>query len=98
MDPQHDIDWKLIGNGVKSTTNEPGQFVTKSNLPVYDVYHSDNGARIVFDVMRQQCDNIDDYQDVLNHKKTAMKSIPQDSNMSLEKDVEHSKKIIEAMV
>ncbi|KAF9295066.1 hypothetical protein BGZ74_010976 [Mortierella antarctica] len=116
MDPHHDIAWKLIGNGVKSTTSEPGQFVTRSSLPIYNVYHSETGVHIVFDMMCQQCDNIYDYQDVLNHKKTAMKFVPQDSGTSLEeefdicfldtpgindtnnKDVEHSKRVIEAIV
>lgn len=116
MDPHHDIDWKLIGNGVKSTTGEPGQFVTRSNLPIYNVYHSDTGAHIIFEVMRQQCDNIYHYQDVLNHKKTAMKFVPQEPGTSFDeefdicfldtprindtnyRDVEHSKRIIEAMV
>ncbi|KAF9323458.1 hypothetical protein BG006_001430 [Podila minutissima] len=116
MDPHHGIDWKLIGNGLKATPGESAQFVTRSCLPIYNVYHSDTGAHIVFDVMRQQCDNIYDYQDALGHKKTAMKFVPQDSGTSLEeefdicfldtrgindtnyRDVEHSKRIIEAMV
>lgn len=113
MDPQHDIDWSRIGRGVKSMTREPDQSITKSNLPIYNMNHSDTGAHIDLNVLRCHCDNTDDYEDVLNHKKTAMRFI---SDMSSAKtfdirfldtsgindtnfrDVEHAQRIIEAMV
>ncbi|KAG0017205.1 hypothetical protein BGZ82_000818 [Podila clonocystis] len=62
--PNYAIDQTRIGDGTFSKTEEVSSFLTKSSLPLYEVYNKSSGATIDLDGKRKGAD-AEDFQDLL---------------------------------
>ncbi|KAG0352135.1 hypothetical protein BG005_008384 [Podila minutissima] len=112
-DPQYRIDESRIGTGIRSTTGEPVLSVVKSNLPVYEVFDSDE-TRIDISTLGDKYVDPEDYLDALYDRKATLGPVPQNPDTSLPfveiafldtpgiedtngRDIEHAQNIIDAM-
>ncbi|KAG0014368.1 hypothetical protein BGZ82_001786, partial [Podila clonocystis] len=85
---QYTIDESLLGTRFKSKTRMPMQFVVKTELRAYEVFDA-NGTRIDIGSLGDQYQDLDDYFDALNDRKTTLKSVSHDHDSSpLPRDVE----------
>ncbi|KAF9277933.1 hypothetical protein BGZ74_003227, partial [Mortierella antarctica] len=112
-DPEYKIDNSRIGNGFRSKTEMPVEFVVKSNLPVYEVFDSGD-KRIDIGTLSNKHMDPEDYLDALNDRKAILRPVPHNPGSlrrfveitlldtpgiedTTGRDVEHAPKIIEAM-
>ncbi|KAF9330204.1 hypothetical protein BG006_006822 [Podila minutissima] len=85
--PDHAIDKNLIGSSNFSKTETSKEFIVTSDLPSHEVCHEDSHEPIDTEVLCQSCNNMDDYADAINNKKTTCRLAQQNSNHLLERPV-----------
>ncbi|KAF9386355.1 hypothetical protein CPB97_003818, partial [Podila verticillata] len=104
VDPQYNIKWELIGNGIVSKTGELEQFVVDSGVPKYQVYHNNDVTKtpINLSIFANSYDDPNEYFDALHCQKTTLHLVTfldtpgiEDTNRQDEK---HAQAIIEKII
>ncbi|KAG0075852.1 hypothetical protein BGZ93_011146 [Podila epicladia] len=77
-DPQYKIDMSKMGHYTESTTGKIERFVVRSDLPEYEVCHSNTGTIIDTQGLSQSFEDEDDYRDVVNSRgsDTVLRKVP----------------------
>lgn len=83
VNPQYNIKWELISNGIVSKTGKPEQFVVESGVPEYQVYHNNDVTKtpINLSVFANSYDDPDEYSDALCCQKTTLHLVLQGPNV-----------------
>ncbi|KAF9337183.1 hypothetical protein BG006_005904 [Podila minutissima] len=81
VDLNYEIEWELIGNGAMSKTAEPAQCLVESDLPKQEIFQNDDfETPINLNTFGNTCENVDDYIDALNDRKTTLRLVTQYPN------------------
>lgn len=86
--PDYNIDRSFLGNGVLSETSSTMPFYIDTDLPIYEVIHKVSGVALDLHTLSEECDNVEDYDQILKKREYTLRTAPQDRQLSQYRTVE----------